>query len=329
MENRPDYLTEMAYEWCTVICEVYQDLADGQRLLLLCLEVGFHHLDLLHLPRFKGTQHHHRLMDIVFKSEEDAAIEDLLLALFSMDMSCELCRSPDMWTKYLEHLHIVQPFSSRLRKHLLHFIQSVGYQELKGVGTQASIALLEDLHIGGEDVDWGYEMPWIRLLLDIAQSPDATQLLSYHYWELLVELSILKSRWLQLPDQYILSAQVMVSLEDAQEWDKLECWVGVVWINWPPENIDTGDSREMEDGGVTGRGLEDIMLSLFHNHPGVIQRLQKLMGKCKDTGDGFIVPELFEKICKQMHLNPEQQDIQWVPFVITLYHPIFTVTALI
>ena len=302
----------MAYEWCNEICEVYQGLVDGQRLLFLSLEVGFRHLDLQNLRHFDHTQHHkHKLVDIIFESEDGSAVADLLLALSSIDRSCELCRSPNMLIKHMEHLLNLQPFSTRLQKHLIHFIGHVGYPEIKGDGIRASVVLLENLDVGVGDVDEGYEIPWIRLLLDIVQSPEATQLLSYYHWELLLELSILRSRWLQLPDQFILSAQVMVSLEDAQEWDKLECWIGVVWINWPPEDIETTeDSRVIKYGGVTVRGLEDVMLLLFNHHPGAIQRLQRLMGKCKDKGDGFIVPTLFNQICEQVHLKAEQQGMR-------------------
>ena len=216
-----------------------------------------------------------------------------------------------MWVKYLAHLHNLQPFSSRLQQHLIHFIGSVGHQEHKGAGPQVLVALLEDPHVGVGDVGEDYEITWIQLLLDTIQSPEATQHLSYHYWELLVELSIPKSGWLQLPDQFILSAEVMVSLEDAQEWDKLEWRIGVIWINWPPENVETtGDRRATKDGGVTGGGgLEDVMLSLFHHQPGTIQRLQQLMGKCEDRG-GFIVPKLFKQICEQIHLKAKQQSTQ-------------------
>ena len=315
MENHPQYLTEMAYEWCSVICEAYQSLTGVQNLLFLSLEVGFRHLDSKKLLSFPNTKFHHcKLIDITFESGDSEVIADLLLALCSIDGSCGLCRSPNMWVKYLEHLHNLQPFSSRLRKHLILFIGSVGYKEFKGVGPQALVVLLEDLHVGVGDVDEDYKLFWISFLLDTVQSPEATQHLPHHTWELLVELSILKSRWSQRPPQFILSAQVMVSLEDAQEWDKLECWIGVVWINWPPEDIETTgdsgtaeDSETAKDGGVTGRGLKDVMLSLFHQCPGVIQRLQRLMGKCEAKGDGFIVPELFEQICKQMHLKAEQQ----------------------
>ena len=311
MENHPKYLTEMAYEWCSVIFEHYQPFRH-KKLLFFSLEAGFRHLDSNQLPSFTNANFHHcKLIDITFESGDHEAIADMLLALSSIDRPCELCRSPDMWIKYLKHLQDLQPFSSRLRKHLIHFIRSVGYKGPKGIGIHAFVVLLEDLHVGVGDVVEDCVIPWIRFLLDTIQSPEASQHLPYHYWELLVELSIPKSGWLQIPDQYILSAQVMVSLEDAKEWDKLECWIGVVWINWPPKDIDTTEgSKTTEDGGVTARGLEDVMLSLFHHQPGAIQRLQRLMGKCEKEGDGFVVPELFKQICEQVHLKVDQQGIQ-------------------
>ena len=310
MENHPKYLTEMAYEWCSVIFEHYQPFRH-KKLLFFSLEAGFRHLNSKQLPSFTNAKFHHcKLIDITFESGDGEAIADLLLALSSIDRPCQLCGSPDMWIKYLKHLQYLQPFSSRLRKHLIHFINSVAYKGPNGIGIHTFVVLLEDLHVGIGDVVEEDVIPWIEFLLDTIQSPEASQL-SYHYWELLVKLSIAESGWLQIPDQYILSAQVMVSLEDAKEWDKLECWIGVVWISWPPEKDETTeDSRTTKDGRVTGKGLEDVMLSLFHHQPGAIQRLQRLMGKCEDKGRGFIVPNLFKRICEQLHLKAEQQGIQ-------------------
>jgi len=43
-ETRTTQLTEMVYEWCSVMCRHYSSLIDGKD--LLSLKIGFHHLNL-------------------------------------------------------------------------------------------------------------------------------------------------------------------------------------------------------------------------------------------------------------------------------------------
>ena len=46
LETRPVCLTQIAYDWCSVICDNHQRLGDWEDLLLASLEIGFRHLDL-------------------------------------------------------------------------------------------------------------------------------------------------------------------------------------------------------------------------------------------------------------------------------------------
>ena len=45
LESQPECLAEMAYKWCSAICE-HQSFEDWESLLLDYLEFGFRHLDL-------------------------------------------------------------------------------------------------------------------------------------------------------------------------------------------------------------------------------------------------------------------------------------------
>ena len=56
--------------------------------------------------------------------------------------------------------------------------------------------------------------------------------------------------------------RIMVALQDTQEWDKLVCWICVIWIASPP--YPDGISRNLEDG----------MLLLFRQRPDSIQSLK-------------------------------------------------------
>jgi len=70
LEIRPVCLTEAAYTWCSVVYENRQSLGDWERLLVICWEIGFRHLD-FQSPFIKAalthTEHHRGLVDAVFK----------------------------------------------------------------------------------------------------------------------------------------------------------------------------------------------------------------------------------------------------------------------
>jgi len=152
------------------------------------------------------------------------------------------------------------------------------------------VELLNHLHVGIRDMD--YKPEWILVLLDTIQSPEGAQYLSNQSWELLVELTISMSGWV---GHATYSPQVMVSLLEAQEWDRLECWVAVVWMVWPPE------ADEMTEE------LENAMVVLFRQETGTVQKLTQWMEWWSKEWNRDVL-EVFQRICK---LAPEsvQQDL--------------------
>jgi len=251
-------LTEMAYGWCSVICENYSALEGAKNLLLLSLEIGFRCID----PReskeanLVHTEHHQKLANIVFSSGDGEAIADLLCAWISAYMP-----QLRIYAEHIVGLHHLHPFSSRLRSYIIYAIELIGYQEFEQVGVEGFIRLLNELQVCAKDL---YdEFHWTRLLLDTIQSPKKTQHLSLSYWELLVELAIHQTFWLGAQNY---NPQIMISLQDAREWDKLKCWISAVWMLWPPEG-----------GKTTGEDLEHAMVSLFHQQPGALQKLEEQM----------------------------------------------------
>jgi len=294
MEDHPSCLVEGAYKWCSLICENYQNLADGPNLLFLSLEIGFRHL---HpegswvMDPLTHTEHHHKLAGIIFESGDNKAIADLLLAWTlgynpsSSDWPLNACAG------HITLLLKLQPFSSRFRQVIIYSIEAIGYGGFKEVGVVAFVALLNNLCVCAKDMR--SEERWIGLILGVIQSSEVTQHLSHHYWCLLVELVILWSQWLEPHPTY--DPQVMTSLKDAQEWDKLECWMGVVWIVWPPD----GDEAMEKD-------LECWMVLLFHQQPDAIQRLQQWMEQWGKKSK-LSVPESFRRICEEAQLKTTQQ----------------------
>ena len=285
-------LTEMAYEWCSVIHENYSILKGAKALLFLSLEIGFRHVN----PKRKQiklihTEHHQKLANIVFSSGVSEAITDLLCAWTSKSSSNTPYPQLKMCAEHLIGLHL-HPFSSRLRSHIIYAIRLIGYKQFEQVGVEGFIRLLNDLHVCAKDLDIGV-VAWLRLLLDTIKSSEGIHHLSCSYWELLVGLIAHWSRWLRTSTY---SPHIMISLQDAKEWDKLTCWIGVVWMVWPPES-----------GRTTKEDLEHVMLSLFHQQPGALQKLEEHMEQWSKAQSSNEIPKSFEQICKQAHDKAAQQ----------------------
>jgi len=290
--NRSSQLTEMTYEWCSTVCENYPCVIDGKDLLLLSLKIGFRHLnpkDHWVEAKLTHTNHHKQMANIIFESGDDGTIADLLHVWTSYSHS----HGPPTWlnicARYLINL---QPSSQRLRKLVIRTIMAIGYQGFEEVGVEGLVGLLSHLCISIEDVD--HKGDWVKLLLDIAQSSEGAQHLPNSYWELLVEL-VVSYPWLLEGSNY--NPHTMVSLESAEEWDKLEYWVGIVWMVWPPGC-----------GKTTEEDLEHITLLLVHKQPGAIQKLGQWVERWnKRSSKG--IPKALQQICEQAYPKVAEQDV--------------------
>jgi hypothetical protein len=295
LEIHPARLTEMAYEWCSVICKNHEIFEDWESLLLVCLEIGFRHFDLQCQSievRIDSSEHHRGLVDVVFKSQESEVIADLLQAWTMGGWHSEPGRTLlGSCAGHLVGLHNLVPFSSRLRRLVIRSVELIGYKGFEGVGVERLIGLLDHLHVAVEDMD--EKGNWVKLLSDTIQSPEGTQRLSNRYWESLVELAVSKPWWLTLDPTH--SLQIIVSLTEAEEWSKLECWMGIFWMgmSWEADAVPEGD-------------LGHSMLLLFRQRPGSVQKLEQWIERCSQIR-GDDIPESFKQICERAH-EAAQQD---------------------
>ena len=303
LENCPWYLTEMAYEWCSMICKNRQRLEDWKSLLLLPLQVGFRHFDpqSQSIPaRLTHAEHRRELVDVVFEWKDGEAIADLLCALTTMDYSHEPAYALlGICTGYLVDLYDQMDSPPRLRQLVIRSVGLIGYEGFKEVGVEKFILLLNHLHVGIEDVD--DEFTWMILLVYIIQSPEGAQRLSNQSWEWLVKL-VISGLW-RVPSGFghvAYSPQVVASLLEAQEWDRLEYCIGVIWMVWPPEI-----SKAVED-------LERVMVLLFRQRPGAAQKLKEWVEQWSQKCDEDI-PESFQQVCKQAQ-EAAQRDALYAPF---------------
>ena len=264
LDTHPRCLTETAYEWCSTICENRKTIEDWESLLLACLEIGFRHLDVQTsqvVTDLTHTEHHKELANIVFKSQKSEAIADLLHAR-TVDFDKPARALLGSCTEHLVGLHNLVPSSLRLRRFVIRSIECIGYKGFEGVGVERFFQLLNCLCVTVQDM--GEKFGWLGLLLETLQCSEAVQHLSHWYWELLVELAISES-W--PPGRKIpYTLHIIGFLTEAQEWSKLECWIGMVLMVWP---LGTGTTTE-ED-------LERSMLLLFRQRPGSVQKLEEWM----------------------------------------------------
>jgi len=290
-KSRPGSFAEMAYEWCSVICEHYLDLEAksgmGRTLLFLSLEIGFRHLDFRTQDNadieLDHTEHHRQMVDVVFKHGSDEVIADFLHTWTS---GCSHFGSPHdslhTCASHLAELKRLQSFSPRLRHLLISSIGHINHRRFsEQVGGESLIDLLDHLHVRFEDVK--SHDHWAEFLLSVIQSVEGTRNLSYSHWEVMVELIGSKGRGFL--HYMVYNPLVIGSLEDTGEWDRLGCWIAVVWAIWGPNEA---------------ANLESATLSLFHRQPGTFQKLAQRIEILQRSGPKI---EPFRILCEQRNLD--------------------------
>ena len=294
LEARPLRLTEIAYEWCSAIYANRGNFEDWEGLLLVCLELGFRHLDAWqsYTPVWlTHTEHHRALADVVFKNQNSEVIADFLHSLTTRHSFPD--HAGDMvgvCTSNLVDRHNLVSFSPRLRRLVILFIENVGYKGFKSAGVEKLIELLDHLRVTVEEMNRMYR--WMSLSLGVIQSPGGTQRLSDWYWELLVELVVLDSWSPDFGDTDTLN--IAKSLIDAQEWGRLECWIGILWMC-------------SESGEIMEEGLEHSTLLLFRQRPGAAQRLEHWMEQWSKQHSSNRVPESLQQILTRVHETVQRQ----------------------
>ena len=290
-----------------------------EELIFHCLEVSFRGLDLEYLwpgsqPAY--TKHYQQVANMVSNSMGDETIADLLQAWIIHSYSDGSPKFLKPWAAFLIHIGHVASTSQRLRRLAIHSIVFLGVYHsshlLEPGGVEGLIVLLDRLGIGINDVS--AEDDQCRLLvplLGVVRSLRGWQSLSYPYWELIPELTLslaklqhtfLYEKWLQIfrsPEGWSLESinyevQVMVSLEEEQEWDRLECWMGFVWLVLRPKV------------NLVPEDVERVMLSLLRQRPGVTKKLEQWLQRA-NLGDAPDCLEYLWQVCERAGLEPASQ----------------------
>ena len=268
----------------------------GEELLFLSLETGFRHL----VPQWDmdlgltHTQHHQSMADIVFGSQRGEVIADLLLAWTSDSAFCPPYESLRVCAKHLVQLRSLDS-SPRLRPLVVRSIELIHHHEFREVGVENLVRLLNRLDVGINDVS--YRSSWAELLLEVIISREGRDRLSYSYWELLVDLGL--PLWGDRQDLANYDPQITVSLRDAQEWDRLACWICVVWM-----------ARSVHRDEELG-DLGQATMLLFRQRPDTIWKLEERMNR-----SGLYIPMTFQETCEQGRLEAERRGV-----VLYVYFP--------
>lgn len=271
-EQRPAYLTPMTYGWCSAIAEATQNIRPGSptppfvrdipswgfhiqnhpteedgnlqttrvrpqaltytehaNLIADTLEVGFrlfgprHGRPALHLNH---THHHGQVFKTAFLSESDETIADVACIWIADSIGTP----PGPVVGYFaERVEDPVPFSPRLRRVAISVIERI-WSKPPEASRSEIINLLNRLEVGMEDVV--DKNSWVGLLVYEIRSIPGLERLSPHYWQLLDQLELAGGFFWSFRPRDV---EVMVSLEQAEDWEKLEVWMAVMWRSLPSD----------------------------------------------------------------------------------------------
>lgn len=123
---------------------------------------------------------------------------------------------------------------------------------------------------------------WGKMLVSVIRSPAGLESLSSHFWHLLDKLvSATQLRGTSEPH----NAEVMMSLENAGDWEKLEIWMVVMW-----ESLSFPEMLKPE----SMLGIQQTTLNLLIQRPSAIPRFEVL-----HEGVFFFPPKVLQVICDE------------------------------
>jgi len=210
-------------------------------LLSIILEIGFRLAGPGRgLPdlRLDHTSHHERMFEEAFSSDDDGVIADAL-SVWIVDGY----RAPPGWctSHFAKRLKSVTPFSQRLRRVGTRIIERTWSHELRVSGLE-TVRFLDRLGVDVDDI--AEKREWPKLLVYVIRSPMGPQSLSSHYWQLLDKL-VLAGVCDVTPA--LRDTEVMRSLEEAGDWEKLEVWMVIVWKSLRHGFLTDTESMSTED----------------------------------------------------------------------------------
>ena len=247
-------------------------------LLPLTLKVGFRLVgDVASSLRLNHTPHHDLMFEVAFSSNDDEAVADAV----SVWIADSAGVPPGSVARYFSRrVESSAPFSPRLQQMSVRAIERIGRSELWEVGREI-LRLLNRLHV---DVDGSVprRVIWARLLVSLIRSPAGLEGLSLHHWHLLDELlTALSANYISR------DVEVMKSLEEVEDWERLEVWMAVIWKSIPAWTVPGPSS--MQD-------IEQVTLKLLLQRPTAIPRFEAL---CCNSGEADSNEGRLRRVCNE------------------------------
>ena len=254
---------------CSRIHQRDLDPYDYVDLLFRALEIGFRlawpaertvHLD--------HTPYHDRMFEIALSSCNDKVISDAMCARIAASYCTPVGSFMD---RFANHVDRTTPFSPRLRQVAILAIRRTRINGLT-VSAPETVRLLNRLEVDVGDVidvgdtasiDMGERARWVSLLAGVIRSPTGFESLSSHNWHLLGELIRIGQFILEPLPSVLRDIEVARSLEEAEDWEKLEVWLANVWGSLPACNVTTPELVE---------SIEQVTLRLCLRRPSALQR---------------------------------------------------------
>jgi hypothetical protein len=240
------------------------------------------------------------MLKVAFSSDDDEVIADAV----TIWTICGDQTPPGSFVSYFaKRVEKSRPVSPRLRQVAVCAIEPIWCGEL-GVSELETIHLLNHLNVDVGDVV--EKSKWARLLVTVMCLPAGLENLSPHYWFLLDKL-VLGISFSGAPR--LQSVEVMRSLEETEDWEKLEVWIVVVWQSLPSstpiptmEDVErvTLKSLLQQPPALPRVGALCEQGSLYSSHRARLQQI------CEQAQAGQLplksLPPLYVSVCPTQHL---------------------------
>ena len=162
------------------------------------------------------------MFDVVFSSDDDEVIADGVWVW----VTDHICAPASSGVRYLaKGVERDTPFSPRLRWVSIRVIEHIWRRELEMSGLEIA-PLLDRLDVDADDVVEGDE--WVLLLVGMVRLPAGPENVSPRYWRLLGKLTLATNPEV---DFALCDVEVMKLLEEAEDWEKLEVWMVIMWLS--------------------------------------------------------------------------------------------------
>jgi hypothetical protein len=246
--------------------------------LLKTLEVGFG----LTKP---GIDQHKWMFETAISSNDDEVIADAVSAWLVGYNS----KAPNSCVDYLtKRVGKNTPFSPRLRRQCIRAIERIRTREFEMVELRA-VHLLNRLDAGMDDIVDKFGWAWV--LKGVIRLPEGLKSLSPHYWFLLDKLvSTGDLAGFFTSDD----VEVMRSLKETEDWEKLEVWMVIIWQTIPEPSQYRSTADWVKDA-------QEVTRKLLSQRPSALPRFDNLR-KTRDAGP-WAYKDILQEICDQAKAN--------------------------